>query len=202
MANLDAPRGFVPSRYLSGAAWNGAMNLYVIPSTDGSIYSPGDAVKTVVGSDANGVPYIVKAAGTDILRGVIVGFLAAAPNAPSLVGTNLDLTVQNLPATKAKDYYAMVVDDPAVLFEIQDDGLAALTATASNKNASFTVANPTAPAQNSASVLATGTVAAANAALNLKLIGLVQKPDNAFGVNAKWLVMINLHELRGASVGF
>jgi hypothetical protein len=200
MPNLNAPKGFVPVRYLNGAAWNGAVNLYFIPQADGSVYSPGDAVKSAAGGDANGIPAIAKAAGTDTLRGVIANILVAAPNNPSLVGTTLDLTTMQAPATKAKGYYALVVDDPAVLFEIQDDGLAALTATACNKNAAFTVANPTAPQQNSASVLSTASVAVTQA-LPLRIVGLAQRDDNAFGVNAKWLVKINQHELEGNTAG-
>lgn len=200
MANLVAPRGFVPSRYLNGAAWNGATNMYCVPLADTNIISPGDAVKSLAGMDANGIPYMTKALGTDVVRGVVVGVLAANPNAPSLVGTNLDLSLQNMPATKTKDYYIMVADDPALLFEIQDDGLALLTTAAANKNAIFTVVNPTAPQQNSASVLSTASVAV-TATLNLKLMGLVQRADNSLLINAKWLVMFNLHELRGTVAG-
>lgn len=201
MPNLNAPRGFVPSRYINGAKWNGACNLYVVLAAEPNQINPGDAVLSAAGGDANGVPAVTKAtAGTETLRGVVVGFLAAAPNAPSLVGSTLDLTLQNIPAVKAKDYYVLVADDPAILFELQDDGLAALTVAACNKNASFTVANPTAPQQNSASVLATGTVAV-GAPLNLKLVGLVQRADNAIGVRAKWLVKINQHELQGNTAG-
>lgn len=199
MPNLNGPRGFVPSRYLSGAAWAGASNMYCVPSTDTTQINIGDAVKSAVGGDANGVPYLTKALGTDTLRGVVVGVLVANPNNPSLVGTTLDLTMQNIPATKSKDYYILVVDDRDVLFEVQDDGLTALTATACNKNASFTVANPTAPGQNSASVITTASVAV-GAALNLKLMGLVQKADNAYGAYAKWLVRINQHELGGGNM--
>lgn len=200
MANLNAPRGFVPVRYLNGAAWNGATNLYFIPQADGSVFSPGDAVKSAAGGDANGIPAIAKAAGTDTLRGIVVNILVAAPNNPSLVGTTLDLTTLQAPATKVKGYYALVVDDPAVLFEIQDDGASALTATACNKNASFTVANPSSPQQNSASVLGTATVNTTQG-LNLRIVGLAPRDDNAFGVYAKWLVKINQHELEGNTAG-
>lgn len=201
MPNKIAPRGFVPSRYLNGAAWNGACNLYVVPSTDGTIISVGDAVKSAANGDANGIPAVAKAAGTDVVRGVVIGVLPVAPNDPSLVGTNLDLTLQNMPATKAKDYYVLVVDDPMVIFELEDDGAAALTATACNKNAIFVVANPTSPSQVSATTLSAASVAV-TATLNLKLMGLAQKPDNAYGVNADWLVMFNLHELnRGGTAG-
>jgi hypothetical protein len=200
MANLVAPRGFVPSRYLNGAAWNGQVNMYCVPSTDGNIISPGDAVKSAAGMDANGIPYLTKSAGTDVCRGAVVGVLAANPNAPSLVGTNLDLTIQNMPATKLKDYYILVADDPQLLFEIQDDGLSLLTTAAANKNATFTVANPVAPQQNSASTLLNSSVATTST-LTLKIMGLVQRADNTLAVNAKWLVMFNLHELRGNVAG-
>jgi hypothetical protein len=200
MPNLVAPRGFVPSRYLSGAAWNGAVNMYTVLSGEANQINPGDPVKSVANGDANGVPAVTKAAGTDTVRGVVVACLAANPNDPSIQGTNLDLTLQNIPATKAKNYYVLVCDDPSVLFELADDGLNALDATSCNKNASFTVANPTAPQQNSASVLATGTVNTTNT-LNLKLMGLVQRADNALGINAKWLVKFNEHELLGNTAG-
>lgn len=200
MANLVAPRGFVPSRYLNGAAWNGAVNMYVVLAAEANMISPGDAMKSVAGMDANGIPALTKAAGTDAVRGVVVGVLASNPNNLSLVGTNLDLTIQNIPAAKAKDYYILVCDDPKVLFEIQDDGLNLLTIAAANKNAIFTVANPTLPQQNSASVLSTASVAV-TATLNLKLFGLVQRADNTLAINAKWLVMFNLHELNGTIAG-
>lgn len=198
MANLNQPRGFVPSRYLNGSCWNGAANLYYIPSTDGLIYSIGDAVKSVALSDAVGTMGCQKADGTDTVRGVIIGFLPAGHMNTSLVGTTLDLATTNIPATKTKAYYALVVDDPNVLFELQDDGASALTATSVNKNASFTVTNPTAPSQLSASVLGCATVNTNNT-LNLKIMGLMQRDGNAFGVYAKWLVKFNLHELLGAT---
>lgn len=203
MANLIAPRGFVPSRYLDGSAWNGALNMYYIPLADTNQYNPGDPVKSAAGGDANGIPQVVKAAGTDTVRGVIIGILVANPNNPSLVGINLDLTVQNTPgAGKTHDYYVLVADDPTIIFELQDDGLNPGTtiATACNKNASFTVTNPTSPRQNSASVLLSSSIATTQA-LNLKLFGLVQKPNNAYGANATWLVRFNQHELMGNTAG-
>lgn len=199
MPNVIGSQGFRPARYLNGAAWNGGANMYVVPAADATQINVGDAVKSLANGDANGVPAVTKALGTDTVRGVVIGVLLANPNNPSLVGTPLDSTVQNIPASKTKDYYVLVVDDPQVLFELQDDGAAALTATACNKNASFTVVNPTSPQQNSASVLATATIGTV-ATLNLKIVGLVQKPNNAFGVNANWLVKFNLHELAGATV--
>lgn len=201
MANQIGPRGFVPSRYRDGSAWTGGANMYYIPASDANQFNPGDVVKSAAGGDANGIPAVTKITnGTDTARGVIIGCLLANPNQPSIQGTNLDLTLQNIPATKTKDYYVLVVDDPAVLFELQDDGLNALTATSCNKNATYTVTNPTAPQQNSATVLNTGSVAT-TATLSLKIMGLVQKANNAYGVNANWLVMLNEHEFQGGTAG-
>jgi hypothetical protein len=201
MANVNSPRGFVPVRYLDGSAWNGATNIYYIPATDNTNqYNVGDPVKSAAGADANGISQVTKALGTDTVRGVIVGVLASTPNGQSLVGTTLDLATQNIPVAKARDYYVLVADDSSIVFELQDDGLNTLTATSANKNASFTVANPTAPQQNSASVLNTASVATTST-LNLKLFGLAQKPNNAFGAYAVWNVVFNMHELRGAVAG-
>ena len=201
MANFVQPRGFVPSRYRAGNAWTGGANLYVVQAAEPNQINIGDVVKSSANGDANGIPAVTKITnGTDTVRGVVVGVLLAAPNLPSLLGVNLDLTVQNIPATKTRDYYVLVVDDMDVIYDLQDDGLAALTATSCNKNASFTVTNPTSPQQNSASTLTTASVAV-TATLNLKMMGLVQIPNNAYGIYARWLVMFNQHELMGNTLG-
>jgi hypothetical protein len=200
MANINAPRGLVPVKYLDGSAWNGAANMYFIPSTDPNAMSPGDMVISAAVSDGNGVMGITKALGTSTIRGVIVGFFQSNPYNTSLLAPSLDLTLQNIPATKTKSYYAMVVDDPNVMFEVMDDGLSILTATAVNKNASMTVANPTPPGQNSATVLTTASVAVTQA-LNFRIMGLVQRDDNTFGQFARWLVKPNQHELMGNTAG-
>jgi hypothetical protein len=201
MPNLVAPKGFAPSRYLNGSPYNGAVNMYVVLAAEANQINVGDTVKSAANGDANGVPAVTKITnGTDVCRGVVVGILLTAPNAPSLVGTVLDNTLQYIPASKSKDYYILVADDPNILFLLEDDGLAALTATSCNKNASYTVANPTGVSQVSATVLNTASVATTNT-LPLKLMGLVQRPDNAFGANADWLVRFNTHEFAGSVAG-
>jgi len=204
MANFIQPRGFVPARYLNGAAWSGGANMYHIPAADANQYNPGDVVLSAAsGADANGIANVTKnTTGTGVVRGVIIGCLLANPNQPSIVGTNLDLTVQNIPATKTRDYYVLVVDDPKVVFQIQDDGIttANLVAASVGLNSSFTVTNPTAPAQNSATVLLSSSFAV-TAALTVKLLGLSQLPNNAFGANATWDVIFNQHEFQGNTAG-
>jgi len=205
MANVIAPHGFTPIR--NNGMYSGQTNIYFIPSSDVLQYNIGDAVKSVVGGDTNGIPAVQKSTGaaSEYQRGVIVGVLPVqAVGVPSLVGVPLQLEVINVPATKTRGYYVEVNDDPNAIYQIQDDGLAALTATACNKNASFTVANnANALIEISASVLTTASVAV-TATLPLKMRGLYQQvapgSGNQYGVNAIWVVQFNLHELSSSGV--
>ena len=208
MANTNQPFGFTPIGSLTGANWSGKTNVYYIPAADTSIMSIGDPVKIVasngttsLGGDANGIPQAVKAAGTDTMRGVITGFLLTNPNNVTLQGTILDNTIINLPATKTRDYYALVSDDPTTLYVVQGDGTATNQVAAScNLNASFTVTNPTSPSMRSASVLTSSSFLAANT-LNWRIMGLYQDANNGFGAYARWVVRMNLHDSAAGTVG-
>lgn len=201
MANVNAPIGLRPVKTFSAANWNEQANLYHIPSGDTSAYYIGDVVKSSANADANGVPDIAKALGTDTLRGVVVGILASVPYGISLQGATLDLANTFVPATKTRDYYVLVADDPNTIFEVQGDGTATNQVAANvNKNCSLTVAAPTAPGQWSSTVVNSSTIATTNT-LNIRLMGLVQKPTNAFGAYARWLCKINLHELTVGTTG-
>ncbi len=196
---VNAPYGLRPKKYLNGANWNGKFNTYFIPSSDVSQYNIGDLVGAAANADANGIPAIQKAAVNGAYRGVCIGFqVSNVLENIALAATPLNYALQQVPATKTNGYYAFVVDDPNVLFSIQDDGLTALTAVDVNLNANVTVANPTAPAQLSATVLTTSSVATTGT-LPLKIMGLVQEPGNVFGTYAHWMVKINNHDLSNGS---
>lgn len=208
MANTNQPFGFMPIGSLIGAQWSGKSNMYYIPAADTTQMSIGDPVKiaayngtTVISGDANGVPQCVKAAGTDTMRGVIVGFLLANPTNINLQGTVLDNTIVNIPATKTRDYYALVADDPNTLYVVQGDSTATNQIVNScNLNASFTVALPTLPAMRSQSVLTSSSFLASNT-LNWRIMGLYQDANNGFGAYARWVVRMNLHDSAAGTVG-
>jgi|ERR1022692_253285 hypothetical protein len=201
MANINQPSGFTPVGTIGAAGWNGVTHLYYIPSTDGSLMAIGDPVKVGSGSDAGGVPLVVKAGGTDAVRGVITGFLLSAPNNISLQGTVLDNTTISIPATKSRDYYALVSDDPNTVYSVQGDSTATLqVAASSNLNASFTVATPANTYSPSASVLTSSTFLASNT-LNLRCLGLERVAGNTFGAYARWLVKFNLTDLANGATG-
>ena len=205
MANAISPNGFtVMDSVTSNQAYQ--THTYCIPAADALQYQIGDAVKIAAGADANGYSYVQKAAGTasEYVRGVIVGcYPTNNVGTPSLIGTPLALETINIPATKTHDYYVEVNDDPNTIYEIQDDGLTALTATNANNNAYYTVANPTAPLQVSATVLTTGTVGT-GATLPLRMLGLSVRNapggGNTFGKYAVWRVKFNFHDLNSAGV--
>lgn len=196
------PFGLQPIRTIDGNAFNFQVSTYMVPSGDGVIYSIGDAVKSAANADVNGIPAVAKAAGTDTLRGVVIGVINPFPNTPSIQGTLIDNTITSIPAAKTKNYYVAVADDPSLVFAVQDDGIttASLVAANANKNFSLTVANPSQPQMDSATVMLSSSLAVTQA-LNMKAFGLQQIPGNVFGAFAIWLCLINQHELMGNTAG-
>src|SRR3990172_8122461 len=117
MANANRPSGFTPVGYLNGSPWNGKANMYAIAASYGTALAIGDPVISAGSANSDGLATIAIGAGTGALRGVIVGLgryegLTANPS-------NLDITYR--PASDPNTWYAMVVDDPNVIFEIQEE---------------------------------------------------------------------------------
>ncbi len=198
MANVSAPSGLSPVRNGAGAAWNQQGTLYWIVSTDNNIYSPGDLVKSLAGCDGNGVPACVKYAAGNVPVGVILAVLPQQATSPV-----------NIPATKTRDYYVFVCDDPDAVFEITDDGITAakLVSTSVGKNSEVTVANPTAPSPVSATVLLSTSIDTTNT-LPLKIVGIKNVPNMSTPSTtagscafARWLVRFNVHEFLGNTTG-
>lgn len=197
MANINKAAGLTPVDHLLGLNWSARARVYYIASTDNNAFAIGDPVASSGSSDANGVPGITLAtAGTgNALRGSVVGLgryetLLADP-------ANLDTIV--VPATKTHAYYALVADDPFTIFECQEvSGGTQLTAdeVGLNANLSSGVNNGYVSGwQINNSGEGTG------ATLQVRLLGLARRSDNAFGAYAKWLVLINNHELKVGAAG-
>src|SRR5665811_1934741 len=140
MANTNRPRGFSPISTSAGNPWNQQATLYSIPTDGTNTYSIGDVVMRAAGSDADGIPNIVKWTGVSAVGslplGVIVGFRVADPSV-SLVGTSLALEKVYLNKS-AGQHYAYVIDDPDCIYEIQGDSTVWATSSA-NLNCSVTI---------------------------------------------------------------
>ena len=203
MPNANRPSGLSPVRYLNGAPWNGAVNLYGILAADTNSFAIGDIVKSDSGgATTRGIPCVTLGTAGAAARGVIVGLgiLPAAGSGPYIDPSRLD-QINRPSGAQVCDYFAAVVDDPNVIFEAQEINSGTPLAAADvglNINLDMTGAGRSNTMKVSPSVLDNATEAV-TATLNCKLLGLVQRPDNAIGAAAKWHVLINNHELKGGT---
>lgn len=198
MANSDTPFGLRPHSYLNGTPWNGQARMYCIPNTeDTNAYAIGDPVELAGGADAAGVPTVILATPGSGLTGVIVAMAGTKYGSHGGDPTSLDTLV--VPATKTKDYYVLVCDDPNVLFEVQEvSGGTALTAAEVGLNANLVAGT------NNGYISAwelNNSGEATTSTLDVQLMGLVQRPGNVFGEHAKWLVRINNHSYNAGITG-
>jgi len=203
MANQNKVSGLTPVKYLSGADWDGRGNIYHIDSGDTNAYYQGDPVSlkagtaSIAGEDV-GLPTLTVGQVGAANVGVILAVGTNPRGGPYIDPNNLTLTAA--PATKVVPYYALVADDPSIIFEIQEQGAGSvLTVAATSKNANFALAAPATGVAVSGAYLNNATAPATTATMNLKLLGLAQRLDpqsvayNAYGLYAKWLCLLNNH---------
>lgn len=203
MANTNKPSGLTPVKYLGGADWDGKVNMYYIdPAVTTAIFI-GDVVDlSGTGDPVRGIPgCIIAVAGNAPVLGVVVAIGTNPEGGPYINPNNLAV-VSRPSGAQALAYYAAVVDDPYVIFEVQEGGAgAALAATAIGENRQVLLAAP-ATGVNVSGLTVNNNVAA-NDAGQLKLLGLSRRYDqgafNAFGAFAKWNVVINNHRYKAAT---
>lgn len=192
MANNNAPFGLRPVSTVNGQPFSGAVRTYSVAAGDGTAIFLGDAVKSVGTSQIiNGSPYkdVAQAASGDVILGVVVG--VAPANRDSL--TYRAASTQRL---------LLVADDPDLLFEVQQGNSGtALNANDIGLNVNLTVVAGSTVTGYSASVIDNASEQTTNT-LDLKIIALVDRPDNDIGtsvssgtVASRFLVRINRHEL-------
>jgi hypothetical protein len=207
MANPNKPFGLSPIQSVAGSGTDWQTNLYAIATDASNTYAIGDVVKTAAGTDVNGVPLVVKAASGDVPLGIIVGFRVSDPGV-SLQGTNLNLNITYLPKSSGTRY-AMVCDDPDVIFEVQMDSTA-ITLANLHKNANLTItADDTTALASSpySSTVITGSTVNTTNTFVVRMLGLVQRDDNQItsstvaGAYCRVRAKFNVHEY-GASTGF
>ena len=191
MANANTKFGLRPVRDVNGRPYSGSVNLYAVPATDGTALYLGDPVKLGgTGEIVNDSTYVdvTRAATGDVCLGAVVGVFA----------DTRDSLIYRAASTLR---LVFVADDPNALFEIQESaGGTALTANDIGLNADFVVGSGSADTGRSGVELNNATEATTNT-LDLKIVGLVNRPDNAIGENAKWLVRINRHQYANQVAG-
>lgn len=195
MANVNSAFGLRPVRHLGGAPYNGACNTYIAPASYATDLFIGDPVVVSGTSSAGTVggayPEIARATAgaTNQITGVIVGFEPT----PAIVDTGYGAA-----STLRKVY---VADDPALMFEIQEDATGnAVELAEVGLNANLAAGSGSTYTKKSGFELDSSS-AAADATFQLSIRGFVDRPDNtAASDDAKLLVTINLHTNRLAAV--
>ncbi len=186
MANVNAPRGFTPVKYRSGAPYNGAANKYYKSAS--VILGIGDPViRTATSASPEGYAAVTRATTGAAITGIVVG----------IDPLKSDLSKQGSVAA-AVSSYVYVADDPNLLFEVQEGGSG--TALAINDIGlhidAITAVDADVVIGRSKYQIDNGAVATGN---TFRLEQLVQRSDNALGAYAKWLVSPNLHTEVNAS---
>ena len=186
MANTDRPNGFRPVGTLSGSGRSGQIRKFYTDTNAflGDLMIQDAASK--VNANSNGASQGVTratSATTGEAIGVVVGW---EPNPDSLGAVY----------HTGSAVYAVYLDiDPNTIFECQDNGAATLITAADvglNYDIVVTAGSTTTGVSNME--VDSGTAGATTAGTPVKLIGIVDKPDNTIGVaNAKLLVTINMH---------
>ena len=172
MANIDASKGFYPIRHLTGGEIR--PNEYIL--TTGQTIYKGDVMKAVAGGTAEE---------SDANDGVIVlGICAGYVDDSASVGGKK----------------VLIWDDPNIVFGVQTD-----SGTASAATDVFTTANHVAGSGDSDTKLSghelDSSQMAAQGGAQLKVLGLIARPDNEWGEHSDVEVIFNEHLYKAAVAG-
>lgn len=211
MPNVDRPNGFRPVMHGDGTPWNGKTNMYYVTAGDSTAIYVGDVVKlagsaggagvVIDGQSVDGMPTIARCTvgdGTDTPLGVVVGFL-------------VDKTTYGNTRYRAASTarIALVVDDPNVIFEVQEDAATTPIAAASiGLNATFSVtAGSTVTGESGMELISTSV--AATTTHPVRVLRTKQEPGSGLydatlnPANGRFLVRFNAHVFRGlGTTGF
>lgn len=206
MANANKLNGFTPIGYLGGADWDGRGRVYAIPAANTNALFVGDPVQPIAGADSSFfLPCIDKGAAGAVAVGVILA-IGTNPKGlgPWVDPTQLNNILSRPAGAQSKQYYALVADDPNIIFEAQEQASGGagtnFAQTAATKNANFGI-NAGNSFGISGAFIDNGTAAATTATFNLRLLGLKQSIDNAPGAWQRWYCVINNHFYRAGQAG-
>ena len=199
MANVDKPCGLKPVKYLNGTPWNGQVTMYYTAGTT-AIYKGTPLMHAgTAATDGKTPACAIIASGKGQMVGVAVGFANSRNIAMDV--TDLDKAY----AAASVTGYVAVVDDPNVLFEIQEDNGGSAYIEVADVGQFFNIATHSAGSTTTGLSTAEldsdgNTATAASAAV--QLVALVDRPDNVMGssaAHAKWLVRPVIHPYNAAT---
>lgn len=190
MPNVSRAQGLRLVRSVTGPE-NGNLETFSVLAGDATALYTGDLVQSAGTADANGVQAVTRlTANTQPPIGVIAGFQ------PDY--SNLNLPAQYRAASTARNVFVVV--DPAAIFEIQANAATAVADIGLNVGVATTAGSATTGQSGMQADMATKAV---TATLPLKIVGVVQRPDQDMADSANWklLVTVNTAAFGGSQVG-
>lgn len=194
MANANAAIGIRPIND-NGTPWSGQGRLAAVPAAQSGNIFLGDPLIALGGTDAFGVPLVgIASAGAS---NPILGTMLGVSNGPA--GSGYTIT-RDLPVYRQASIlnYILMVDDPNQLFAVQEDsvGGAIAAATAGFANGNLVAgAGSTVTGFSGWQLQSSSVSSSANTTYQFRILGLLRGPDNAVGVNAKWVGRLNNPQL-------
>ena len=186
MANVDNPNGFLPSRHMKGGTIR--ANAYPIASGYAADIFTGDAVIQTT----DGVVNIATAGATNLI-GVFHGVEWTAADGEVKFSRYWPSGTVTKGAANAKAY---IYDDPDIAFAGQTVSGTALTQAMIGGNVDIVATAGSPTTGQSAMELNIGTVVSTTA--QCRLLGLIERADNALGEHADVEFMFVEHLLRPA----
>lgn len=198
MANSDTPMGLRPIKHLDGSPYNGGGNPYFLATGETNNIFIGDPVE--LAGSANTASVTVPGYGTFPPGTLPTVKLATTGATHDLIGCAVSFSadptaLQNQYRLASTARVVFVEDDPFVIYEIQEDSDGgSIAATDVGRNCDI-IDNGSGSTITGLSTweLDSGT-AATGATLQVRILRLVNRDDNAIGTNAKWEVLINSHQ--------
>jgi hypothetical protein len=186
MANDNTPFGLKAVKDAGSKGETGGLERFYVPSSDGTALYIGDPVVKAGSADAGGIASVTRAGTSGAITGVVEGF--DPDGTANMVGYRAASTAA----------YVLVRTDPNTLYEIQE--AAGIAAADVGLNANLASGSGSSYTKRSGFLLDAATKNT-TATLQLKIVGLSQRPNNAFGAYNKLLVKINNSTEASASAG-
>lgn len=199
MANYAA--GFRPVKSITGAPYSGACTMYVVAGAEAVSVGVGDLVKLSNEAAVGGYSAVeTLAAAGDVILGAVVGICMTVADGSMTNGASpvLDTPVY-IDGAVTGTRYVYVADDPNLIFQTQASST--YTVDQIGLNAQPTVTTVSTSTGASTMKMDTTTLAATNTH-GLRVVGVVQSPDNTIGAaGSAVLVKINRHAFANQTVG-
>lgn len=204
MANTSRITGFRPVSYLNGTPWNGQARTYVIPAGNGTATSIGDVVIPDTAA-TDGYPACARMTNgaTEVPVGVVVGIYPISPVVTSLAGGGSnDVNLSNLYRSASTKTFVWVADDPNIIFEAEFDSAGDQPNHEDvGANYDIVLGSGTDTTTGASSMTIDASSEVTTAATPLRLVGLVQRPDNDITdaddpLYQRGLVIFNLHAFK------